>query len=266
MLFSKRASGDRKMIKIDLTEGWVSTDVCGHETTFPLASREAFSLISKAWVRAGWDTKYMYSFTWLGRPIIQLPEDMIRIQEVIWRVKPDVLIETGVAHGGSVIFYATLFKAIGHGRVIGIDVEIRPPNRRAIEQHELSPLITLLEGSSIEPQTVSKVRAMVRPDERVLVILDSKHTKDHVLAELEEYSQLVSLDSYLVVEDGCMEAMAGAPRSQPDWSWNNPKAAISEFLSRNQSFVAEEPVFPFNEGLAADRVTLWPNGYLRRAA
>jgi cephalosporin hydroxylase len=254
------------VIKIDLTEGWVSTDECGREATFPLASREAFSLVSKAWVRAGWDTKYMYSFTWLGRPIIQLPEDMIRIQEVIWRVKPDVLIETGVAHGGSLIFYATLFKAIGRGRVIGIDIEIRPHNRQAIEQHELSPLVTLVEGSSIDPQTVAKVRSMVGTDERVLVILDSKHTKDHVLAELKAYSPLVSIDSYIVVEDGCMEAMAGAPRSQPDWSWNNPKAAINEFVTRNQSFVIEEPVLPFNEGLAGDRVTLWPNGYLRRAA
>jgi cephalosporin hydroxylase len=262
--FQTGANGRSQVIKIDLVEGWVSTDECGHERTFPLTSREAFSLVSKAWVRAGWDTKYMYSFTWLGRPIIQLPEDMIRIQEVIWHIKPDVLIETGVAHGGSLVFYASLFKSIGRGRVIGIDVEIRPHNRRAIEEHELHPLITLIEGNSIDTSTVAEVRTLIQPDERIMVVLDSKHTKDHVLAELAGYSPLVSVGSYAVVEDGYMEAMSGAPRSQPDWSWNNPKAAVAEFVAKNPAFEIDELVFPFNEGVVTERVTLWPNAYLKR--
>ena len=123
-----------------------------HETSsethiFDLYSREAFELISMQWVRVGWNQKYPYTFSWMGRPIIQLPEDMIRIQEVIYRVKPDVIIETGVAHGGSLIYYASLCKAMENGRVIGIDIEIRPRNRKAIEYHELSSYLRLIEGS-----------------------------------------------------------------------------------------------------------------------
>src|SRR5882762_3084605 len=118
------------MIRIDKERRLVFEERADSEVSHPFASEEAFRLVSEAWLQCGWDAKYMYSFTWLGRPIIQLPEDMIRIQEVIWRARPDLLIETGVAHGGSLIFYASLFKSIGRGRVIGIDVEIRPHNRR----------------------------------------------------------------------------------------------------------------------------------------
>ena len=125
----------------------------------PLYSPEAFSALSQAWVKVGWGVKYTYGFTWMGRPMIQLPDDMIRIQEVIYRVRPDVLIETGVAHGGSLVFYASLFKAMGQGRVVGVDIEIRPHNRKAIEAHELSPYITLIEGSSTDPAVVAGGRA-----------------------------------------------------------------------------------------------------------
>src|SRR2546423_14250358 len=123
-----------RMITFDLEKGEVT--VSGEEggaTTYPLTSPQAFALVSRAWLRAGWDTKYIYSFTWLGRPIIQLPEDMIRLQEAVYTVKPTVIIETGIAHGGSLVFYASLLKAMGGGRGIGVDVEIRPHNRRAIE-------------------------------------------------------------------------------------------------------------------------------------
>src|SRR6266850_4346822 len=120
----------------------------GQERDIPLYSDEAFEVISDQWLKVGWNQKYPYTFTWMGRPIIQAPEDVLRVQEVVYRVRPDVLVETGVAHGGSLILYASLFKAMGAGRVIGVDVEIRPPNRRALEAHELFPLITLIEGSS----------------------------------------------------------------------------------------------------------------------
>src|ERR1043165_10147614 len=122
-----------------------------------IGSPEAFAAISRAWLRSGWDTKYVYGFTWLGRPVIQLPEDLIRVQEVIYRVKPDAIIETGVAHGGSLVFYASLLAAMGRGRVIGIDVDIRPHNRAAIEAHPLAARITLIEGDSILPATVDRV-------------------------------------------------------------------------------------------------------------
>lgn len=225
---------------------------------------KAFSIISEAWLRAGWDTKYVYGFSWLGRPIIQLPEDMLRIQEVIYEVKPDVIIETGVAHGGSLIFYASLCAAIGKGRVIGVDIEIRPHNRTAIEEHRLSPMITLVEGSSISPDIVSTIKDHVGSSETVLVLLDSNHLKDHVLAELEAYSPLVSPGSYIVACDGIMKQVVGAPRSQEDWTWNNPLAAIDEFLERHPNFECVESSWPFNEGLIKERVTYWPRAYLRR--
>src|ERR1044072_1413380 len=139
------------MIKIDLEQSLVWVEDDGQTTSHGLNTPEAFALLSKVWLRCGWDNKYVYSFTWMGRPIIQLPDDMIRLQEVIYSVKPDVIIETGVAHGGSLIFYASLCKAMGKGRVVGIDIEIRPHNRQAIEAHELASFVTLVEGSSIDP-------------------------------------------------------------------------------------------------------------------
>jgi cephalosporin hydroxylase len=232
----------------------------------PLASPEAFSAVSAAWLRCGWDTKYVYGFTWLGRPIIQLPEDMFRLQEVIYALKPDVIIETGVAHGGSLIFHAGLCKAIGKGRVIGIDVDIRPHNRAAIEAHELSSFITLIEGSSISPTVVAMVRALIAPGERALVILDSNHSKAHVEAELVAYGEMVAVGSYIVACDGIMGRVVGAPRSGDDWDWNNPTEAAKAFVAADRRFVIEEPKFPFNEGMIDERVTYWPSAYVKRAA
>ncbi|HKR59212.1 MAG TPA: CmcI family methyltransferase, partial [Pyrinomonadaceae bacterium] len=156
------------MIKIDLESGVLSVADGEGTSTYNLGTPEAFAVISKLWLRAGWDSKYVYSFTWLGRPIIQLPDDMIRIQEVIYSVKPDLIIETGVAHGGSLIFYASLCKAMEQGRVIGIDIEIRPHNRQAIEAHPLFPFITLIEGSSIDPAVVEEVARQIKADDKTL--------------------------------------------------------------------------------------------------
>lgn len=252
------------MLKIDEARGILIAEGPEGESVHPLESAEAFRLISRAWVRCGWDTKYVYSFSWMGRPVIQLPEDMLRIQEVIYRVKPDVIIETGVAHGGSLIFYASLFEAMGRGRVIGIDIEIRPHNRAAIEAHEMFPRITLVEGSSVAPEIVAQVGALVAPGETVLVLLDSNHTKAHVLAELEAYGPFVTPGSYIVATDGIMKEVVGAPRTSPDWSWNNPLDAAAEFAASHPEFVLEEPMFPFNEGVVTERVTYWPKGFLKR--
>lgn len=254
------------MLTIDFDASTVRVREQGSEREFPMASPEAFAAVSRAWLRCGWDTKYVYSFTWLGRPIIQLPEDVLRIQEVIYAIQPDVIIETGVAHGGSLVFYASLCKALDRGRVIGIDVEIRKPNRAAIEAHRLFDRIELIEGSSIDPAVVERVRGMVRGGEKVLVLLDSCHTKAHVLAELEAYAPLVTRDSYIVATDGIMQDLAGAPRSQADWSWNNPRQAAREFVERHADFKIEEPAFAFNEGLVTSRVTYWPSAYLKRVA
>jgi cephalosporin hydroxylase len=243
----------------------VVVDEKGERAEYDIGTREAFSVLSKLWLRSGWDTKYVYGFTWLGRPIIQLPEDMIRIQEVIYQVRPDVIIETGIAHGGSLVFYANLCQGMGRGRVIGIDIEIRPHNRKAIETHELFQYITLVEGNSIDENIVKTVKSFVDPGEKVIVILDSNHTKEHVLAELCAYSELVSVGSYIVACDGIMENLVGAPRSGEDWAWNNPKAAVEEFVRNNPNFIREEPRFSFNEGLVKERVTYWPGAFLRRA-
>ena len=229
-----------------------------------LSSPEAFEIISRAWIRSGWDVKYVYSFSWLGRPIIQLPEDIIRIQELIYELKPDFIIETGVAHGGSLIFYASICSAIGSGEVIGIDIDIRQKNRTAIETHELSSFITLLEGSSTSESIVNKVSELVGSDSSVLVILDSNHSKDHVIKELEIYSRYIPINGYIVACDGIMKDVVGAPRSSEDWGWNNPLSAIDDFLISNPNFKIEEPRWPFNEGKCINRVTYWPNAYLKR--
>jgi len=252
------------MISIDMESGIVSEFIDGENRTHPIGTAEAFGIISRAWLRSGWDAKYVYSFTWMGRPVIQLPEDMIRIQEVIYRVKPDVLIETGVAHGGSLIYYASLFKAMGRGRVIGVDIEIRPHNRVAIESHEVSDCITLIEGSSTAPEVVEAVKACIRPAEVVMVVLDSCHSKAHVLEELEAYAPLVTKDSYIVATDGIMHWLGNAPRTNEDWLWNNPKAAADEFVAAHPGFDNRQPVFPFNEGSIKDMVTYWPGAWIRK--
>jgi cephalosporin hydroxylase len=253
------------MLTIDEQRGEVVVhEADGPGRTLRMDSAEAFEAVSSAWLRCGWDVKYVYSFTWLGRPMIQLPEDVVRMQELIWRVQPDVLVETGVAHGGSLVFYASLFAAIGKGRVIGVDIDIRMGNRAAIEGHVLAPRIELIEGSSVAPATLAAVRAAIRPGERVLAVLDSDHTRDHVAAELAGYAPLVTPGSYLVVCDGVMADFALAPRGSPDWTWNNPLSAVDDFLMENRKFVAEEPPFAFNEGRVRSRATYWPRCFLRR--
>jgi cephalosporin hydroxylase len=253
-----------QMIKIDMKNAQVIVECEEGMATYDLASKEAFSVISKAWLRCGWDNKYVYSFTWMGRPIIQLPEDILRIQEVIYRVRPDVLIETGIAHGGSLIFYASLFKAMSSGRVIGVDIEIRPHNRIAIEHHEMYDRITMIEGSSIDERIIDKVRTQFKIGERGLVILDANHSRSHVLSELRAYAEFVAIDSYIVACDGIMQEVAGAPRTSLKWVLDNPQSAVKDFLAERNDFVLEEPAFPFNEGKITERVTYWPNAFLRR--
>jgi cephalosporin hydroxylase len=252
-------------LTLDTDAGRLTEQTADGTRDLPLYSPEAFAALSKAWVTVGWELKYTYSFTWFGRPVIQLPEDLIRIQEVIYRVRPDVVVETGVAHGGSLVFYASLFQAMGRGRVVGVDVEVRPHNRQAIEAHPLADLITLVEGDSVAPATLEQVRSLLRPGDTVLVLLDSCHTKAHVLAELRAYSPLVSVGSYIVATDGVMADLANNPRGKPEWAEDNPQEAARLFAAEDPRFVLEEPPVPFNEGRVTGRVTHWPSAYLRRA-
>jgi cephalosporin hydroxylase len=235
------------------------------ERIVPLYSREAFQLISDWWIKIGWNEKYAYTFSWLGRPIIQLPEDMVRIQEVIYGIKPDIIIETGVAHGGSLIYYAGLCKIMEKGRIIGIDIEIRPHNRQVIEDHELASYITLIEGNSIAPEVLAEVRNNVKAGATVLVILDSCHAKQHVFSELEAYAPLVSPGSYIVVTDGIMKDLYDTPRGNPNWTWDNPCDAIEEFLKTHPEFICKQPAWIFNESQLTEAITHWPGAWLKKA-
>lgn len=202
--------------------------------------------------------EYSYHFKWLGRPIIQFPQDIIAVQEVIWRVKPDLIIETGVARGGSLILSASILELIGgQGKVIGIDIDIREHNRAAIEQHPLSRRIDMLEGSSTDVDMVAAV-AKEAHGKRVLVLLDSNHTHEHVFAELELYSPFVKSGSYIIVFDTIIEDM---PEDFfPDRPWgkgDNPKTAVREFLKRNNRFTVDSAI---EDKLL---ITVAPGGYLR---
>lgn len=231
----------------------------------PLYSDEAFKIVSDLWVKLGWNSKYCYTFSWMGRPIIQLPDDVMRIQEVIYQLQPDVILETGVAHGGSLIFYASLFEAMRcQGRVIGIDIEIRPHNRKAIEEHPLFDRITLIEGSSVAEETVQKAAALIKPGEKVLVILDSNHLRDHVRAELEAYCDFVAPGSYIVATDGVMQEVADVPRGTSSWIDDNPTTAAREFAAAHPEFELTKLPFAFNESTMDFQITHWPGAWLKR--
>jgi cephalosporin hydroxylase len=232
-----------------------------------LLTPEGFEALSRLWTMVGWQQKYSYRFSWLGRPIIQLPEDIVRVQEAIHEVRPDLVIETGVAHGGSLVLYASLLRALGAGgRVIGIDVEIRPHNLEALQAHELISDIDLVVGSSTDPQTVARVYEMAAGAQRVMVLLDSNHTREHVAAELEAYAELVTPRSYLIVADGVMREVSGVPRGKPEWDTDNPISAVNDFLAAHPEFEGVQPPRPFDESQARWDPTYWPEGWLRRKA
>ncbi len=211
------------------------------------------------WICATARYKYTYNFTWLGRPIIQFPQDILALQELIWQVKPELIIETGIAHGGSLIFYASMLELVGgSGRVLGIDIDIRKHNRAEIEKHPMSKRITMLEGSSIAPDKIEKVRAIARGNRSVMVVLDSNHTHDHVAQELALYAPLVSKDSYLVVFDTIIEDMPEDFFPERPWGkGNNPRTAVWEFLKTSDRFVIDQE---YNNKLL---ITVAPDGYLR---
>ena len=216
--------------------------------------------LSRIWLREITRHKYAYNFRWMGRPIIQFPQDMMAMQELIWQIKPDLIIETGIAHGGSALYYASLLELVGgDGYVLGIDIDIREHNREQIESHPMSKRLQMIQGSSIDPETVRQVIEHARQKERVLVILDSNHTHAHVLEELRAYSALVTPGSYLVVYDTLIEDMPEDLQAS-DRPWgrgNNPKTAVKEFLQGNDRFEVDQRLV--NKLL----ITVAPEGYLR---
>jgi cephalosporin hydroxylase len=232
--------------------------------TQPLYSKDAWQAISLQWMRVGWSLGSYYNFSWFGRPILQLPEDLVRLQEVIYRLRPDVIVETGVYRGGSMVFHASMCQALGKGRVVGIDQRIAPADREAIERHPLAPRITLIEGNSIATEVVSQVAALIRPGETVLVILDSCHERAHVRQELELYSRFVTPGSYIVATDGIMRDLADVPGGSPEWVNDNPAAAAHDFATAHPEFVERQPPWPFHSGELTENVTYWPEGWLKR--
>jgi cephalosporin hydroxylase len=247
---------------IDSSSGVLTTENYGIFRDLPLYSREAFELISREWVRTGWAVNYYFTLSWLGRPILQLPEDLIRLQEVVNTVQPDVIIESGIYSGGSLLFNATLCEALGKGRVIGIDKHIAADTREAIAQHRLWRRIEMIEGDSIAPATVEKVHSRVQANETVLVILDSHHSKEHVAAELCAYSPLVTPGSCIIAADGIMRDLTDVPGGDPAWSWDNPAAAALEFAAVHTEFEMRQPRWPFNKSNLERNITYWPDGWL----
>lgn len=230
---------------------------------------------SKVFMRESIRAQYSYNFSMLGRPIIQYPQDMVAIQELIWRIRPDLIIETGIAHGGSLILSASMLALLdycdavetgktldpkaAHRRVLGIDIDIRAHNLAAIEAHPMAHRINMLQGSSVAPDIIAQVRKAAAGRERVMVILDSNHTHAHVLAELQAYAPLVSAGSYCVVFDTIIEDLPAG--MYPDRPWdvgNNPKTAVREFLSRNHGFDVDADLD------AKLLISVAPGGYLRR--
>ncbi len=221
--------------------------------------------LGKKFINETLDTKYTYNFSWLGQPIIQFPQDIMALQEIIWEVKPDMIIETGIAHGGSLIFHATMLSIleicgeIENGKVLGIDIDIREHNKKAIELHPMSKKITMFQGSSLDKKMIEKVEAFANKGKRILVCLDSNHNHEHVLAELKAYAPLVSINSYCVVFDTIVEDLPKDTFSNRPWNkGNNPKTAVLEYLKTHSEFKIDKSIQ--NKIL----ITVAPEGYLKR--
>ncbi len=237
----------------------------GREEVAAQGSDAALNAATRDWMNQANARKYSYHFEWMGRPIIQYPQDIVAMQELIWSVQPDLIVETGIAHGGSLVFMAAMLElnaACGgpqDAQVLGIDIDIRAHNREAIEAHPMARRIAMIQGSSIAPEIVAQVHERAAGKRRVLVSLDSNHTHAHVLAELEAYAPLTSVGSYCVVFDTVIEDMPA--QMFPDRPWgpgDNPKTAVFEYLKRHPEFVIDK---------AMDHkllVTVAPDGFLKR--
>ena len=232
---------------------------------------------STEWFCMTADYKYSYNFEWQGRPIIQYPQDMMAMQELIWKIKPDLIIETGIAHGGSLIFSASMLalldmsEAIKHGevfdpkysqrKVLGIDIDIRKHNREAIEEHPMASRIKMIQGSSIDPLIIEQVREVAQKHSKILICLDSNHTHEHVLMELKAYAPLTSIGSYCVVFDSVIQDMPDDMFLDRAWGrGNNPKTAVWEYLKSHSGFEIDQSI---HDKLL---ITVAPDGYLKRIA
>jgi cephalosporin hydroxylase len=255
-------------MKLEIDTGGRSLRVedAAQSRTLPLYSREAFEMVSREWVRMGWALGYYTTFTWSGRPILQLPEDLIRLQEAIVTLQPDVIVEMGIYDGGSLLFHATLCEAMGKGRVIGVDKQIGEATRTALATHRLAGRIEAIEADSTAPATTAAVRGLIGAEEQVMVILDSHHSKQHVARELEVYAPMVSPGSCIVATDGIMEDLADVPGGEAGWREDNPAAAAREFAAAHPEFEMRQPAWLSNRSPLEKNITYWPDGWLWRKA
>jgi cephalosporin hydroxylase len=231
----------------------------GQSRSVDLYSPEGLQLVAGLWIKLATEYRVMYEPTWLGIPIIQFPSDMVMMQELIWKIRPDFIIECGVAHGGSTIFYASILELIGKGRVIGVDVEIRKHNRLSIQSHPMSKRIELIEGSSVDKQVLHQVKSRIGGAQCVAVVLDSNHSREHVFKELEMYWSLVTPGSYLVVMDGAQANVSDIPRGKAEWRDDNPLVAMRDFLKNHPEFRSD----PYYTRM---HITSNPEGFLRRSS
>jgi len=209
------------------------------------------------WLKAHWENRLSYEANWLGMPIIQSAEDIVNLQEIIYDVRPDFIIETGIAHGGSLIFFASLLQLLGKGKVIGIDIDIRKHNRILLEKHPMIKRITIIEGDSSSEEIFRKVKSKIPKDSKVLVILDSNHVREHVLKELKLYNRLVSKNSYIIVEDTIMPQVARYKYAKNYYKNDNTKQAVNIFMKNNKNFVVDKA----REKLG---FTYFPGGFLKK--
>lgn len=209
------------------------------------------------WAKICSENHLSYEIEWLGVPVIQTAEDLVLLQEVIFKVQPDVILEIGIAHGGGMIFEASLLELFGHGKVIGVDVDIREHNRKVLEAHPLSKRIELIQGSSIAPETIDEIKKRIPENSKILVCLDSDHTKPHVLKELELYKEFVSIGSYIVVFDAISSDLAKLGAAKEIYINNGPAEAINEFLEKDDSFQIDKE---FNKLYSSHN----QDGYLKR--
>lgn len=252
-------------LTIDVKENMiVGQDAQGRETLIPIYSQAGFKLLSSIWLKQEWNQLHWQSFSWMGFPIWQFPEDLLRLQEVIISLKPDVIIETGTNQGGSAIFFASLCHLLGKGTVISVDIKTSPAVRQAIAKSPFSDLITLIEGNSVSAEVVETVRRKIKKNKKVFIFLDSNHSKEHVLSELTAYSPLVTPDSFIVAADGIMRALADTPNGRKEWAEDNPAAAALEFVQKNPEFKIERPKSLFNDQYAIEELTYWPSAWIKR--
>jgi len=234
-------------------------DARNREMVASMARTPEVAAASKRWIEATYEHEYSYHFEWMGVPIIQYPQDMVALQEIIWATAPSVIVETGIARGGSLVFYASLLQMIGGGAVVGVDIDIRPHNRAAIEAHQMAPYITLIEGSSIEGSTVEQVHEAIDGRGPVLVVLDSHHTHEHVLEEARAYGPMVSPGSYMVVFDTIVDELPAEASAHRPWApGDSPASAVRAYLEDNSDFEVDE--FIHDKLL----LTAARGGYLRR--